>query len=255
VLIILYFAIASEHDVVLIEEPENHLHPDIQRRLFSFVRDCANRQFFLSTHSSVFLNTQLADRVFLCRFDESVSVHNATNRAAVLSELGYSIADNLVSDVIVLCEGPTDKVVIEEFFLKAGVQDKMNVKIWPLGGDIMDQLDLSVFRESYKVIALIDNDPGSSSVRKRFLEGCSKLGIECHRLQRYALENYLSLRAIKEVMGEPPNKIEELDFDKPIAEQLGYQVKRNGGRIAKVMSLEEISDTDLSEFIGKVSEL
>jgi predicted ATP-dependent endonuclease of OLD family len=250
----LYFAISGDHDAVLIEEPENHLHPEIQRRLFSFIREESKRQIFLSTHSSVFLNTQIADRVFLCRFDNAVTVQNATSRANILSELGYSIADNLVSDVIVLCEGPTDKVVLEELLAKLGVSEKKSIKIWPLGGDIMDQLDLSVFRESYKIIAVIDKDPGSSAVRKRFLEKCTKLGIECHQLKRYALESYFPIRAIEQVMGKPPNKVEKIDFNKPIANQLGYEVKRNAGRIAKEMQVEELKGTDLLEFLNKVSE-
>jgi len=253
VLIMLYFALSGDHEIVLIEEPENHLHPEIQRRLFSFLREQTERQFFLSTHSSVFLNPQLADRVFLCRFGDSVTVQNATSRAMLLSELGYSITDNLVSDVIVLCEGPTDKTVLEELFQKIGLSSTINIKIWPLGGDIMDQLDLSVFSQSYKVVALIDNDPGSSPIRKRFLERCGELKIDCHRLKRYALENYFSVRAIKEVMGEPPNKINELDPNKPVTEQLGFQVKRNAAKIAREIQLEEITGTDLYEFLDKVS--
>ena len=255
ILIMLYFAISGDHDVVLLEEPENHLHPEIQRRLFSFIREESKRQFILSTHSSVFLNTQLADRVFLCRFDKAVTVQNATSRANILSELGYSIADNLVSDVIVLCEGPTDKVVLEELLTKLGLNEKTNIKIWPLGGDIMDQLDLSVFRETYKIVALIDKDPGSAAIRKRVSEKCRNLDIECHQLERYALENYFPIRAIERVMGKPPNNVEKIDFNKPIANQLGYEVKRNAGRIAKEMQVEELKGTDLLEFLNKVSQL
>jgi hypothetical protein len=173
----------------------------------------------------------------------------------LLSELGYSITDNLVSDVIVLCEGPTDKTVLEELFQTIGLSSAINIKIWPLGGDIMDQLDLSVFSQSYKVLALIDNDPGSAPIRKRFLERCEELNIDCHRLKRYALENYFSLRAIKEVIGEPPNKIDELDPNRSVTEQLGFQVKRNGAKIAKEMRLDEITGTDLYEFLDKVSKV
>jgi hypothetical protein len=132
-LIMLYFGIASSHDVVLFEEPENHLHPEIQRRLVRFLRSHSEKQFFISTHSSVFLNTELADRVFTCRLlPDGVRVENTTNRAAVLTELGYSIADNLVSDLVVLCEGPKDKPVLEEFFHKMGLTDQFNIKLWPL---------------------------------------------------------------------------------------------------------------------------
>lgn len=254
-LIFLYFALASEHEVVLIEEPENHLHPEIQRRLIAFLRK-TEKQFFLSTHSSVFLNTQFADRVFTCRMTDSVRVENATSRAAALAELGYSIADNLVSDLVVLCEGPKDKLVLDEFFQKMGLLDRSNIKVWPLGGDIMDQLDLSVFQESHKLIALIDNDPGSSIIRKRFQKKCDELRIPVTRLKRYALENYFSLAAISEYMkGQMPVGITELAPDKPVADQLGFEVKKNGGKIAKEMKLEDLKGTDLEEFLNLVAKL
>ena len=255
-LIILYYTLASDCTVLLVEEPENHLHPEIQRRLVMFLRERAEKQFFISTHSSVFLNTQFADRVFTCRMTESVQVENATSRAAALTELGYSIADNLVSDLVVLCEGPKDKPVLEEFFQKMDLVRRSSIKVWPLGGDIMDQLDLTVFQETYKLIALIDGDPGSSSVRKRFLKKCEELKIPVTRLKRYAIENYFSLAAIASVMkGQMPLGIVELDPKKPVADQLGFEVKNNGGRIAKEMKLEDIQGTDFEEFFQRVSEL
>lgn len=256
ILIILYFALASEHEVVLIEEPENHLHPEIQRRLIAFLREKTQKQFFLSTHSSVFLNTHFADRVFSCRMTDSVRVENATNRAALLTELGYSIADNLVSDLVVLCEGPKDKPVLEEFFHKMGLLDRSNIKVWPLGGDIMDQLDLSVFQESHQLIALIDGDPGSSAVRKRFLTNCGELKIPVTRLSRYSLENYFSIPAIASVMkGQMPANLTELEPEKRVCDQLGFEVKGNGWKIAKEMKLEDIKGTDFEEFLQQVATL
>lgn len=256
ILITLYFSLASEFDIVLIEEPENHLHPEIQRRLVSSLRLKSEKQFFLSTHSSVFLNTQFADRVFTCRMTESVLVENVTSRAVALTELGYSIADNLVSDLVVLCEGPKDKLVLEEFFNKMNLCELGNIKVWPLGGDIMDQLDLSVFQESNQLIALIDGDPGSSVIRKRFMTKCEEINVPVTRLERYAMENYFSLSAIAVVMkGQMPGGLTELDPNKPVGEQLGFEVKRNGGKIAREMSLEDIKGTDFEAFLHQIADI
>jgi len=113
-----------------------------------------------------------------------------------------------------------------------------------------------VFQEAHKLIALIDGDPGSSVVRKRFLKKCEELNIPVTRLERYAMENYFSLAAIASVMkGQMPAGITELDPKKPVSDQLGFEVKKNGGKIAKEMKLEDIKGTDLEGFLQQVATL
>jgi hypothetical protein len=202
------------------------------------------------------MTTSLASRLHQ-RLDavtiEAFPGGNATSRAALLTELGYSIADNLVSDLVVLCEGPKDKPVLEEFFQKMSLHDRINIKVWPLGGDIMDQLDLSVFQESHRLIALIDGDPGGSPVRKRFLKKCADLKIAVTQLERYSLENYFPVAAIAAVMkSQMPANVTELDPKKRVSDQLGFDVKTNAGKIAKEMKLSDIKGTDFETFLKQV---
>jgi hypothetical protein len=55
--------------------------------------------------------------------------------------------------------------------------------------------------------------------------------------------------------GQMPTGISELDPKKPVSDQLGFEVKKNGGKIAKEMKLEDIKATDFEEFLQKVAGL
>ncbi len=252
-LVILCFSLSSKYDVLLIEEPENHLHPGMQRKLLSFLREKTDKQYFFTTHSNVFLDNALVDNVFLTKFDGIIKVENVTSKSAALDDLGYSVADNLVSDLIILVEGPSDVPVIKEYLSKMGLYSKYSIKFWALGGDIMQTHDVSVFLESNHVIALVDNDPKSGKNRTLFKNRCKSLGIDCHRLKRYSIENYFTARALKQVFkGQISDDLETIEHDTKLFDQINIDVKNNNLKLARAMSLDEIEGTDLMEFLKKV---
>ncbi len=254
VFVVLAVSIWGKEKVVCLEEPETHIHPDIQRRLLSFFRNELDKQFFISTHSSIFIQPSITDRIFYTNYkDGSVHLDDITSKATILHNLGYSVTDNLVSDLIILVEGPTDVPVIEEFLEKYRLLQRHIIKIWPLGGDIMDKHDLTVLCEKYRTIALIDQDPGSSSVRKRFLKKCKELGIENTQLNRYAIENYFTLNALRCVFNNQiSSDLFEINPDKPLKDQIHMDVKKNNRKIARAMSLKDIKETDLEKFFQRV---
>ncbi len=253
ILIMLFFIVSDDSNVLLIDEPENHIHPDWQRRLLDFIYKESDKRYFIATHSNVFLNATYVDKIYFAQNNEEISLNEITSKAIVLENLGYAVTDNLVSDLIILTEGPSDIPVLEEFLLKYDVLGKHNIKFWPLGGDIMLKTDLTVFSQTHKILALIDLDPGSSAIRQKFLKKCEELKISCFRLKRYAIENYFSVPALRKVF---PNIDENLKIDENVKleNQIKIDVKTNNQKIAKAMSISDIKGTDLEEFFNLVKD-
>ncbi len=251
-LILLFFTTQRNNDIVIIEEPESHIHPELQKKFLFFMREKTSHeeQFFLSTHSSVFLEGSLIDRLFMTSYDSKVNVTDVLSKSAILYELGYSVTDNLLSDLVILVEGPSDKPVLDEFLIKMGLLGEFDIKIWPLGGDIMAELELETFVENHNVIALIDKDPGSVRVRNKFIEKCEGLKIQVHQLEGYSIENYFTLDALRSVFGNQiPETIQEISFTEKLETQIGINVKKNNKKIVRKMELADISNTDLYEFL------
>ena len=202
VLLLLYFILRKENEILLIEEPENHLHPEMQRALLRFLAVDSEKQVILTTHSSVFLNPSYVNRVFLTEFkDEQISLSDVTSRSMIIRHLGSSVTDNLVSDLIILVKGAFDKDFFEEFLSKLDLDTKFNIKFSVLGGSDMKHQDLSVYKQNCNVVAIIDRD-NQDNIREEFVDKCRELGISCRVLQRYSLESYYTHAAINSVFNK-----------------------------------------------------
>ena len=255
-LIMLYFAHQKSCDLIGIEEPESHLHPDMQRRLLIHLHDKTTKQYVLTTHSSVFLTPGFVERVYFTKYDGGIQTSDKTRRAAMLAQLGYSAADNLAPDLVILVEGPSDVPVLREWMGKWDVPVDRDIKMWPLGGDIMAQTDLSAFASQGRLMAVIDSDPGSDAVREKFKGMCGEAKIPVFQMRRYAVENYFSLQALRQVFpGQIADEIVELDPTRRLSDQIHLNVKRNNRRLAELTSRDELSDTDIPALVSMIEEL
>ncbi|HYG37993.1 MAG TPA: AAA family ATPase [Cytophagales bacterium] len=256
-LLIITIVLVTENNFYLIEEPESHLHADFQKKLVNFLRGEKHKQFLLSTHSNIFLDTNNADRIFYCWFDKEVKISDETSLSKMTNSLGYSLTENLTSDAIILVEGPKDIPIMIQVLKWQGIYEKYQIKFWPLGGDIMADLDLSFFTERPNVFAIIDSDPGSLAVRKKFIQNCKAHNITCFKLERYAIENYFSINAIKKVFADSSINIDALDFHKNVDEQIGFKkksksIKAKNFEIVEQMTMDDFMNTDLWDQLKKI---
>lgn len=253
---ILYFAIFPSNELILIEEPENHVHPDMQRRLATYLKSLKEKTFIISTHSNVFLDARIVDRIFLAQYANSaIIVSDANPKATLLEELGYTAAENITSDLIILVEGPTDCPVVDWMMDGTGLSRNHSIRSVFVGGDNMVHFDLSPFIQQFKLAALVDRDPKSNKARNKFISNCENAGVPWYKTERLTIEHYFPLSAIRQVFPETPKNLLELNPRKPIKDQLGFDVKKQNAKIVQHMKLDDIQQTDLMNFIRIVESI
>ncbi|MGW3018100.1 AAA family ATPase [Streptomyces longwoodensis] len=113
--------LSASGGILLIDEPEIHLHPSLQAGLFSTLQDLAERsQVWMITHSPKLLSLAPNTAAFSLQSpvigDENQvrRLKDEPSRQALMSELGITAAALLQSDLLLVLEGETDAKWLRE---------------------------------------------------------------------------------------------------------------------------------------------
>lgn len=253
--LILVNALVREPSWLLIDEPELNLHATLQLELLLTASSYASGGVLFTTHS-LGLARSTAERILVVSRDAEgigrVEEYNDHARLAQLAgELSFAGTPALGFDRILLVEGKTDVKTFQQLLTKFG--SSQTVLVLSLGGDDHingdSQVELAeLFRIGAPIAAVVDSeksdaDAALSKPRSDFVAQCTKLGINCHVLERRAIENYFPPQIVEGFLGEYAGSIGP--FDKMPA---GWK-KRDNWRAARLLSSEELSGTDLGAWL------
>lgn len=117
--------ILRNDNVVLIEEPEAHLHPILQRLLMDFLVTQTDSQIFITTHSASIIDT-LGCNVFFVSNDAGSATVNplmtSQQKYNACRHLGFKPSDLMQTNCVVWIEGPSDRIYLNHW-LKAVAPD------------------------------------------------------------------------------------------------------------------------------------
>jgi predicted ATP-dependent endonuclease of OLD family len=108
-------------ETICIEEPENHLHSHVQKRLFSRIthrtRD-NDVQFFITTHSPIFtsLDKDIATTYLVTRnnsVSKVTSIDNESQLRLIKRHLGIDHTDIYLSPYVIFVEGKSEEISIQ----------------------------------------------------------------------------------------------------------------------------------------------
>lgn len=110
---------AKDIDIVMLEEPENHLsHINLVQLISHIEKKNQKKQIFLTTHSSYVLNKLSIDKLCLLT-GKYLRLRNIdSNTVKTLKRLpGYDTLRVVLAQKLILVEGPSDELLIKKIYL------------------------------------------------------------------------------------------------------------------------------------------
>lgn len=191
----------EDPNLLLVEEPEMHLHPGLETAMMRHLEQVSqHRQVFITTHSTNFLDTANTQKIFLVTKAESTTtklLERAEIEEEVPSELGIRLSSLFIYDRLVFVEGPSDEEIIRAWAFTLGVNlDQSNVGFIHIGGS----RNLSYFatgtalsflsRRGVKMWFLIDRDEKDEEDIRKIKDAFGD-GVDSSVLDKREIENYL----------------------------------------------------------------
>ncbi|WP_409183708.1 AAA family ATPase [Amycolatopsis sp. VS8301801F10] len=191
----------QQPDLLLVEEPEVHLHPALEVAMMRYLKGVSySTQVFLTTHSTNFLDTGDLRNIYMVQKGVNTQVKRLNVDDVdieVSKELGIRLSSVFMFDRLIFVEGVSDELVLRAFAHTLGINlGQANVGFVVMGGarnftHYAAQATLSFLgKRQVKSFFVIDRDEKQEVQIDRLvaqLEGQAEL----HVLTRREIENYL----------------------------------------------------------------
>ena len=266
-----------ENYVICIEEPETFVHPEIQRKFVNYLLTTKN-QYFISTHSNVFLNIKGVD-VYHVDHDGKKSIVNkalsSSEKNELLTELGYQASDLLQTNYLLWVEGPSDRIYINHWIrtLDKNLIEDIHYSIMFYGGKLLahlsadenalnDFIKLKLINRNIGIV--IDSDKKNNKdkinqTKQRILNEFGNNGSFTWVTHGKEIENYIAendlIQAMKDITGK-----KNISLDYGVSKSLNkYKLGKENKFIDKIslaLSVTKLqADMSVLDLEIKVSEL
>ncbi len=172
VIILASAATILSEQIVCIEEPELHMHPELQKKFIEYLDKETTNQYFITTHSASILDRPNTS-IFHVTINDGVStvspVSSSSQRFSVCADLGYRASDLVQANCIIWVEGPSDRIYLKWWInsLDSSLIEGIHYSIMFYGGRLLIHLTandpeieefISLRRLNQNISIVIDSD-------------------------------------------------------------------------------------------------
>ncbi|WP_128476123.1 ATP-dependent nuclease [Halorussus pelagicus] len=130
----------NESELLMIEEPELHLHPEAEREVYEMITEVASEstQIIVATHSNVFVDESNISNIIRAERNRTTEFRSISSEDIheELLDLGYSQSGLLQSEGVIFVEGKSDKMVILAIAKNLGYDfNDLGITLIPLEGE------------------------------------------------------------------------------------------------------------------------
>ncbi len=228
---------AKEANLILLEEPENHLsHSKLNQLIHKIKTNCEDKQILVSTHSSFVANKLGLASLILLNDGDTVRLKELSPETKSFFERlsGYDTLRLILCKKAILVEGDSDELVVQKAYMtqhknRLPIEDRIDVI--SVGTSFLRFLEIA--EKLNKTVAIVtDNDGDVAALKKKYenylggeakpniticfdeTEDCGDLEISGKKFNYNTLEPKLlkanGLKAIARILGTSYTEVDDL---------------------------------------------
>lgn len=200
-----HFIRGGENAILVLDEPDIYLHPDLQHRLYNDVKDLFD-QYFLATHAIEIINVAETSEILIIEPENRSAkrIKRDADYDAMLNYIGSAENADFAKiariQKVLFVEGQ-DAKILRRFAKKlrfSNLSQEQKSPIFQLGGFTQwrrAESTIWAFKELLDIevdtICLFDKDYRSSEEVDNFIRSMENSGLECLVFRKKEIENYL----------------------------------------------------------------